>query len=146
MLLGNFWNRSEKGIHLKIKKRPVHETIHIDFKKGTIESDREEDVRIWQRDGDRIYVTCPQCSMIAAIETHEFSKDGEVRPCVVCDNCRTHYFPRLLGWDGSYTLTCGNCSVVAIFKAGEKDRGWGKYVADCSCCSYPICPKCTKGK
>lgn len=126
------------------RARPTETT---GFVKGTIESVREEGVRIWQRDGDGIYVTCPQCSKIANIADHLISKDGSVTPCVNCAICSTHYFPQLLSWDGSYTLACMACRFVAFIKPGEKETGWKKRpISGCSCCSTLLCPKCDKAR
>lgn len=131
---------------MKIKKHVARGTTYVDFKKGRIESDREEGTKIWQEDGGRVYVTCFQCSTIADISDHQFTINGEVSPCVICDNCKTHYFPKLQGWDGSHSLVCAECGFVALFKSGDKETGWKKVRAGCSCCSMNACPKCAKGK
>lgn len=133
---------------MKIKKHPPRGTVSgIPYQKKVIESDREEGVRFWQEESNRIYVTCPQCSKIDEVTDHTISEDGAVNPCVSCRNCQTHYFPQLLNWDGRHSLICNVCQRVVLFKAGEKETGWKKVSTQgCSCCVTVYCPKCAKKK
>lgn len=131
---------------MKIKKHPAQGTETLSYQKEVIKSVRKEGVRIWQMENDRVYVTCPQCSKIAEVTDHQISRGGEVSPCVNCNNCSTHYFPRLLDWDGSYTLVCGKCGKAVRSKTGDKKEvGWREVNSNgCSCCSVLCCPECAK--
>jgi len=46
----------------------------------------------------RVFVTCPSCVRINKLLEHPVSDDGRILQCVICPHCRTHFFPKLIGW------------------------------------------------
>lgn len=131
---------------MKIKRAPQHATYDsIKAIKKEITPDRAERLVMWQKDGVHIYTTCPACSAISNIKENTIDINGTVMPCVICVNCQTHYFLKLMDWDGMSKVLCERCGKVSYLKAGDLDKeGWTVYNhAPCSCCTAHHCPKCS---
>jgi hypothetical protein len=47
-----------------------------------------------------IYVSCFDCGDVSVIphKTHGVTKEGDVKPSLICSECRWHVFAYLVGW------------------------------------------------
>lgn len=88
--------------------RIVTRVFHIVCKKGEIPADPNKRIgAVWTIEktaqGERLYVTCPDCDEINVEDTVEIDKDGFVggkvrNSCIEC-GCGYHYWPFLEGWE-----------------------------------------------
>jgi len=135
---------------MKIDRHPLqHCTLHDQTARhAEIAADRKEREVLWQWAEDRkgIYITCPGCSAISRIGSPVVSGDGVIHQCVVCSRCRTHFYVKLEGWDGPFSVGCGICG-----KAGEitgedsLPKGWLRGNPGCRCSNCRnmiVCPRC----
>ena len=129
-------------------KKPV-EVIHgsydtIRVPKGEIRSDRPDGTAVWQKIDGALYVTCMGCNAINAIDDDFLiTFDGDISPCVICNNCLNHNFYKLSDWDGSGTYRCEKCARVETLTRKEFDKkGWTQKKATCECCTSAFCQRC----
>ena len=56
----------------------------------------------WKREGQDIWVTCPDCGLRATLSRHKHTidDDGLVTPSLICitETCDFHEHVRLVGW------------------------------------------------
>ena len=119
----------------------------IPARRGEIASDREDREVLWQPDGEGgFYITCPGCSAISHVADPHIRPTLLVHECVICVNCRTHFFAKLEDWDGPVYIQCHRCGIYGRAYGKDAPAGWKRQNQDTSCpcfqCQSLVCPKC----